>query len=72
MEEETIAITILLPLPRPSSSPAEQKGQSPLHLAAHNGHVSVVELLLEAGADMAETTSDVRRTKPQPRLRTLL
>ena len=46
----------LLPSPRPPKddqvvSPRNSSGNTPLHWASLNGHLSVVKLLFEAGAD---------------------
>nr|GAT54196.1 predicted protein [Mycena chlorophos] len=41
---------------------ADEYGQTPLHLAACNGHPEVVQMLLKAGADQNLRTYDSKRT----------
>ena len=37
-----------------------QNGASPLYVASQEGHSDVVDILLEAGADVHRTTTEVR------------
>lgn len=36
----------------------DEKGNSPLHLAATNGHDVIVRMLIEAGADIGDKNED--------------
>ena len=42
---------LLLAAQAPTSSPNLQQGNTPLHLAAINGHAATCKVLLEYGAD---------------------
>ena len=39
---------------------SSQEGKTALHFSAQNGHVDVAKELLDRGADVAATTTDVR------------